>query len=198
MGRAHAPAAGQLMVDARRFRDTLGRFATGVTVITASSGGREHGMTANAFLSLSLDPPLVGVAVGRQTRMHAFLAASGRFGVSVLRQDQEAVARYFVGRPDEAFRVPVRMHRELPLISGAIAWLTAAVVDAREAGDHSLFIGQVDWLDHAEGEPLLFFEGRLFGLEPEPLAGGRMPFSLDIQTAPEIQRRGHTLVADWP
>lgn len=185
-------------IDGRRFRDTLGRFATGVTVVTAAHGDRYHGMTANAFLSVSLDPPLVAISVARSARMHAFLAEARRYGVSVLAEDQEPVARHFAGRQDEAFEVPLRRREGLPLIGGGVAWLTASVVAAHEAGDHTLFVGEVDWLDHADGTPLLFFEGRLFGLEATPLPGRGLPFGLDITSAPEIERQGHTLVADWP
>ena len=185
-------------IDARRFRSTLGRFATGVTVVTAAHGDRHHGMTANAFLSLSLEPPLVGVSVARTARMHAFLEETGRFGVSVLAEDQEAVARHFAGRQDEAFEVPLRRHDGLPLVGGGVAWLTARVTATHAVGDHTLFVGEVDWLDHAEGTPLLFFEGRLFGLEATPLPGRGLPFGLDITSAREIERQGHTLVADWP
>lgn len=185
-------------IDPRRFRDTLGRFATGVTVVTTAHGDHEHGMTANAFVSVSLEPPLVAVSVAKRARMHSLVQGSGRFGVSVLAEDQEAVARHFAGSPDAAIDVPLRRHGNLPLVGGGVAWLTAAVTAAHDAGDHTLFVGEVDWLDDARGTPLLFYEGRLFGLEATPLPGRGLAFPLEITSAPEIQRHGHTLVADWP
>src|SRR2546427_10220698 len=88
-------------VDSRAFRNALGRFATGVTVVTTAVADGVHGMTANAFTSVSLDPPLVLISVGKQARMHAHILQTTRFGVSVLSQDQVAVAWSFAGRPQE-------------------------------------------------------------------------------------------------
>src|SRR2546422_4295934 len=88
-------------VDSRAFRNALGRFATGVTVVTTAVTDGVHGMTANAFTSVSLDPPLVLISVGKQARMHAHILQTTRFGVSVLSQDQVAVAWSFAGRPQE-------------------------------------------------------------------------------------------------
>lgn len=84
-------------IDPRHFRRTLGRFATGVTVVTVARPEGPHGMTANAFLSVSLDPPLVLVSVDRRARMHAYLAEATRYGVSILARDQEIAARHFAG-----------------------------------------------------------------------------------------------------
>src|SRR5947208_1563626 len=85
-------------IAARELRNCLGRFATGVTVVTASHEQRDHGMTANAFTSVSLDPPLVLVAVRNEGRIKPLLEGSGRFAVSVLAEDQEALALHFSGR----------------------------------------------------------------------------------------------------
>src|SRR5256712_11178026 len=91
-------------VDSRAFRTALGRFATGVTVVTTAVADGVHGMTANAFTSVSLDPPLVLISVGKQARMHAHILQTTRFGVSVLSQDQVAVAWNFAGRPQEGLQ----------------------------------------------------------------------------------------------
>src|SRR2546422_5017064 len=88
-------------VDSRAFRNALSRFATGVTVVTTAVADGVHGMTANAFMSVSLDPPLVLISVGKQARMHAHILQTTRIGVSVLSQDQVAVAWSFAGRPQE-------------------------------------------------------------------------------------------------
>src|SRR2546428_1803951 len=91
-------------VDSRAFRTALGRFAAGVTVVTTAGADGVHGMTANAFTSVSLDPPLVLISVGKQARMHAHILQTTRFGVSVLSQDQVAVAWNFAGRPQEGLQ----------------------------------------------------------------------------------------------
>jgi flavin reductase (DIM6/NTAB) family NADH-FMN oxidoreductase RutF len=146
-------------IDPALFRKTLGRFATGVTVISIPHGEHAHGMTANAFLSVSLDPPLVLISVGQRAQMHALLAPGDRYGVSILSEDQELLSRHFGGRPVDWLEVPFIWEQGMPLIRGAVAHLIARVVDAHPAGDHTLFIGQVEYLHAGEGYPLLFYAG---------------------------------------
>jgi flavin reductase (DIM6/NTAB) family NADH-FMN oxidoreductase RutF len=146
-------------IDARRFRRTLGRFATGVTVITTVHGETIHGMTANAFMSVSLDPPLVAIAVDHRARMHRLLGETGRFAVSILAEDQELLARHFGGRPQISGQPRFVWRGGLPLVAGAVAHLVCRVVETVPAGDHTLFIGHVEDLDAREGAPLLFYGG---------------------------------------
>lgn len=89
------------MIDKREFRNTLGRFATGVTIVTAVEEGNVHGMTANAFMSVSLEPPLVLVSIDHKAKMHQILPKTRVYGISILREDQEAVSQHFAGRPME-------------------------------------------------------------------------------------------------
>jgi len=158
-------AAAATSIDPREFRRTLGRFATGVTVITTVRGETVHGMTANAFMSVSLDPPLVAVAVDHRARLHRLLEETGRYGVSILAEDQELLARHFGGRPQVSVAPRFEWHHGLPLIAGAVAHLVCRVVQAVPAGDHTLFIGQVEHLDCREGAPLLFYGGNYRCLE---------------------------------
>jgi flavin reductase (DIM6/NTAB) family NADH-FMN oxidoreductase RutF len=151
------------------FRRTLGMFATGVTVLTTRVGEQVHGMTANAFMSVSLRPPLVLVSVDRRARMNALLHEGRRFGVNVLEAKQADLSDRFAGRarddvPEPAFVV---VH-DTPLIEGALAHLAARVVRSYWGGDHSLFLGQVDYAHYGEGEPLLFHGGRYERLVREP------------------------------
>jgi flavin reductase (DIM6/NTAB) family NADH-FMN oxidoreductase RutF len=184
-------------IDQREFRNCLGRFATGVTVVTATHGEHQHGMTANAFMSGSLDPPLVVVSISHKARIKPLLEASSRFAISVLAEDQEALALHFSGRP-QGLEVAIGFRDELPLIAGAVAHLTCDVENAVESGDHTLFLGRVDWLWYREGRPLTFFGGRFFGLEGAPLDPTEIP-SLDTLSAPRLSSiPGHTLVADYP
>jgi flavin reductase (DIM6/NTAB) family NADH-FMN oxidoreductase RutF len=184
-------------IDPREFRNCLGRFATGVSVVTAVHGEHQHGMTANAFMSVSLDPPLVVVSVSHKARIKPLLEESGRFAVSVLAEDQEPLALHFSGRP-QGLEVAIGLKEELPLIAGAVAHLTCRVENAVDAGDHTLFLGRVEWLWYREGRPLTFYAGRFFGLEGAPLDPIEVP-SLDTVSAPRLGPfPGHTLVADYP
>jgi len=147
--------------ESRLFRQTMGRFATGVTVITTMDEDSVHGMTANAFCSVSLEPPLVLIAVGKRTRMHGLLVQSRRYAVSILSKDQEELARHFAGRSQEGLQVPFVWYQGYPLIEGAITFVTCRVIDMHPAGDHMLYIGQVEHLSFAEEQaPLLFYSGK--------------------------------------
>jgi flavin reductase (DIM6/NTAB) family NADH-FMN oxidoreductase RutF len=148
----------------RRFRDALGTFATGVTVVSTRAGApgdgdeRVHGMTANGFMSVSLEPALVVVSIASGARMCALLHDSGRYGVSVLSREQESVSRHFAGRPAEREIALVEVDG-MPLVAGATTHVIADVVDAHPAGDHTLFIGEVSHFEHSPGEPLIFHSG---------------------------------------
>ncbi|MGH2890782.1 MAG: flavin reductase family protein [Solirubrobacteraceae bacterium] len=142
----------------------MGRFATGVTVVTTAHRQTIHGMTANAFLSVSLRPPLVLVSLGR-CRMSELLPRSGRYGVSVLAGDQEQVAAHFAGQRVSNLEPTFAWEGDLPFVEGALAHVGCRVVDAHPAGDHVLWIGEVEHLSHRDGEPLLFYTGRFGTLE---------------------------------
>ena len=153
--------------DSREFRSTLGLFATGVTVVTAASG-QPHGMTANAFSSVSKDPPMVLVCVDRDAVMHERLCTAGSFAVSVLAAGQEHVARYFANRlrpTGPAQFAPVDWvaggRTGAPLLLGSLAWLECSLQDVFLAGDHSIFVGTVLELSRgAQRDALLFYSGR--------------------------------------
>jgi flavin reductase (DIM6/NTAB) family NADH-FMN oxidoreductase RutF len=143
------------------FRRTLGMFATGVTVLTTRKGESVHGMTANAFMSVSLRPPLVLVSIDRRARMSDLLHEGTRFGVNVLEAGQAALSDHFAGRAGEGAREPqFELVHDTPLVEGALAHLVARVVRSYWGGDHSLFLGQVEFARYGHGEPLLFHGGR--------------------------------------
>ena len=144
---------------ARALRQVMGRFAIGVTVITTIHRDTIHGMTANAFLSVSLRPPLVLVSLGR-CRMGEMLPHTGRYGVSVLAHDQKHFAAHFAAQQASPVEPTFEWHQGLPLLEGALAQLVCRVVDVHTAGDHELWIGEVEHLHHRDGEPLLFYTGR--------------------------------------
>jgi flavin reductase (DIM6/NTAB) family NADH-FMN oxidoreductase RutF len=152
----------------QEFRKALGRFASGITVITVAKedGVGIHGMTANSFTSVSLVPPQILVCVGDKARALELLHAAGRFGVTVLREDQQPLSDYFAyGQQDpaEGERIGVRFRRserDTPLLEGGLATLDCKVVGAHVSGDHTVFIGEVEEMSWTEGNPLLYFEGQ--------------------------------------
>jgi len=151
------------------FRKTLGMFATGVTVLTTRVGEQVHGMTANAFMSVSLRPPLVLVSIDRRARMGAHLHEGTRFGVSVLEAKQTGLSDRFAGRvADDPPEATFEIVHETPLVEGALAHLVARVVRSYWGGDHSLFLGQVEFARYGAGRPLLFHGGRYERLIEDP------------------------------
>jgi flavin reductase (DIM6/NTAB) family NADH-FMN oxidoreductase RutF len=148
-------------VAAMDFRRTLGMFATGVTVITTKRGEQVHGMTANAFMSVSLQPPLILISVDRRAKMNAMLYEGAHYGVSVLEERQTAISDRFAGRTTDDGAEPVfELVQETPLVQDALANLVARVVRCYWGGDHSLFLGQVEYARYGDGTPLLFHGGR--------------------------------------
>lgn len=155
------------------FRKALGYFATGVTVITVDYEGEIQGMTANAFASVSLDPLLVLVCVDQRARTHAHLHARKRFGVNILSQTQRRISEYYartVRTHEEAEReAGARFERTAhgtPVLQGALAYLECRLHTAQNAGDHTIFIAEVEDLVVHEGDPLLFFRGEYRGIGP--------------------------------
>jgi Conserved protein/domain typically associated with flavoprotein oxygenases, DIM6/NTAB family len=145
----------------------MGAFATGVTIITVDLEGEVHGMTANAFASVSLDPMLVLVCVDHSTRTHAHLHAKKRFGINVLGADQRAISEYY-SRPErehdsaeeKAGAKFDRTQHGTPMLHGSLAYLECRLHSAEVAGDHTIFIAEVEDAIVREGEPLLFFRGK--------------------------------------
>ncbi len=172
------------------FRRTLGMFATGVTVITTQAGDQVHGMTANAFMSVSLRPPLVVISVDRRAKMHALLHEGRRYGISVLADEQRALSDRFAGRTGEGTEeVEFDIVHETPLLRGALAHLVSRVVRSNWGGDHSLFVGQVEYARYGEGQPLLFHGGRYEHLvERVPVFSSLPPEILDAITSQGDER----------
>jgi flavin reductase len=149
------------------FREVLGQFATGVTVVTAERApGQVHGMTANSFTSVSLRPLLILICVAHQAQLLALIQKQRRFGVSILREDQQALSEYFaqtVESPETEVRLGIRYRwtkTGIPLLEDALGHLACNVVSEHLAGDHTVFIGQVESLDVGEGKPLLYLRGQ--------------------------------------
>jgi flavin reductase (DIM6/NTAB) family NADH-FMN oxidoreductase RutF len=149
-------------VDPADFRRALGQFATGVTVVTTREpGGRPLGLTANAFCSVSLNPPQVLVCVGCYSETHTGFRDFGFFGVSVLSEDQEDISRDFARPGDIKFdRVTlVPGTYGVLLVAGALAHIECRVAAAHPAGDHTIYLGEVVRLAVFPGRPLLYHDG---------------------------------------
>jgi flavin reductase (DIM6/NTAB) family NADH-FMN oxidoreductase RutF len=158
------------------FRRTLGMFATGVTVLTTLKGESVHGMTANAFMSVSLQPPLVLVSIDRRARMSDLLHEGTQFGVNVLEAAQSGLSDHFAGRATDGTPEPLfELVHDTPLVEGALAHLVARVARSYWGGDHSLFLGQVEFARYGEGEPLLFHGGRYERLVRDPHVFSQLP-----------------------
>lgn len=151
--------------DARALRDACGSFATGVTVISTTTEDGDHGMTANAFMSVSLDPPLVSISLDRKSRMRDRVRRSGRYAVSILPREMEHVAMHFAGRHNPELTGIFSRWNDMPVVPGAAVIFLTEVEQEVEAGDHTLFIGRVTHLERApEATPLLFCGGRFASL----------------------------------
>ncbi len=155
------------------FRKVMGHFVTGVTVVTAFDGAQPFGITVNALSSVSLEPPLVMVALDRRRFLTPIVRAAGRYAVCILSEDQQALSDCFAGAAVEPGRdafCGAAWHEGatgLPLIDGAIATLECTVVETFSAGDHDLFIGRVDALanEHHHPMPLLYYRRRYLRIE---------------------------------
>ncbi|HEX2050559.1 MAG TPA: flavin reductase family protein [Actinomycetota bacterium] len=141
-------------------KDALRKFASGVTVVTVSCDGELHGMTATAFASVSLDPPLVLVCLERSTHTHGYVTRAGSFVVNVLTSQQEDVARAFAVHGAKSFDGlgPRRGVGGAPLLDGALAWIECEVSEVVRAGDHDVVFGTVVACDARSGRPLLYFD----------------------------------------
>ena len=155
--------AGRVPVSLEQFRKTLGQWASGVTIVTARQGERVHGMTVSAFCSVSLDPPLVLVCADKTSDTHGVIREVGVFAVSLLAQGQEELSNRFAREGDEDRRFEGLECRAgatgCPHIPGAAAALDCRVVQAVDAGDHVVYIGEVMEASAFDRPPLLYFGG---------------------------------------
>jgi flavin reductase (DIM6/NTAB) family NADH-FMN oxidoreductase RutF len=154
-------------VDPARFRQLLGRFATGVTVITVDDpDGNPAGMTANTLVSVSLDPPLISVCIDHTADMHRTLGQATRFTVNILAADQEAISRRFAELGTRRFEGIgfSRTDRGGIVLDGVLAHLECERMAEYPTGDHSIYIGRVVGGSTREGEPLLYYRGGYAGL----------------------------------
>jgi flavin reductase (DIM6/NTAB) family NADH-FMN oxidoreductase RutF len=158
------------MIDTETFRAVLGRFASGITIITARDGdGQDHGMTVSAFTSLSLNPTLVLVCIAHDASMHPLMLEHPTFGINILSSDQEAYSRRFAAEEDDRFDgiAYTRGQNGVVLLTDALAHMECRVAHHYDAGDHTIFVAEIDRAEATtgEGRPLLYYRGGYAQLE---------------------------------
>ena len=152
-------------MDTRAYRDTIGQFATGVTVVTSNVDGQLHGMTANAVSSVSLDPLLLLVCVDRGAKCYQQIEKAGAFGVNILAADQEELSNLFArsSEPSDDLGAPCQLDEHgVPLLEGCMAHFSCELHEILDGGDHGIFLGRVraGGIDRDDAAPLLYFRGR--------------------------------------
>jgi flavin reductase (DIM6/NTAB) family NADH-FMN oxidoreductase RutF len=157
-------------MDSDTFRSVLGRFASGVTILTArDASGADHGMTVSAFCSLSLEPPLVLFCIDRAASMHGLLVSDPptACGVSILSSNQEAWSRRFADETEQRFdgMAYSRGEHGVVLLDDALAHLECTIVQRLEGGDHTIFIARLNRAEPRHGRPLLYYRGGYAQLE---------------------------------
>ena len=154
--------------DAAKFRQVLGHFPTGVTVITAMSDGQPAGMAVGSFASLSLEPAQVLFCAGSTSTTWPKIRDAGSFCVNILAEDQEALCRDFAVSGGDKF-AGIGWHRAgngAPVLDGVLAWLECDLLVTHDAGDHELVIGGVQDMGVSRGRPLLYYRGGFGRFEP--------------------------------
>jgi flavin reductase (DIM6/NTAB) family NADH-FMN oxidoreductase RutF len=161
------PQGNRPPLDSRNFCQVCGKFATGITVATVlDADGAPHGMTANSFTSVSLNPPLILFCVDNDCNLLGLFRNHSHFGINILAEGQEALSNRFARRGEDRFSA-VEWEpgaTGVPLIPGALGHLECALVEAVSAGDHYIFIGEVVRCECREGEPLVYYGSRYRGL----------------------------------
>lgn len=157
-----------MLMNERLFRDAMGRFATGITVVSMYENDKPIGMTVNAFMSVSLDPMLLAVSIDEKASMYDKLKKGISFGVSMLSENQKDLSLYFARQkdlPEEAIEFVDQSG--VPVIKDALANVSCEVVDVVKAGDHLIFIGKVSDITVNEGEPIIYYGSKYRYLKVE-------------------------------
>ena len=159
-------------VDDADFRAVLGRFATGVTVVTTSKDGRPAGITVNAFTSVSLDPPLVLICIDRTSYVHDLMKETGVFAANILTDEQMALSNCFARRSEERLRgfcnAPYHIAATgAPILDDCLGFVDCRIVGVYPGGDHSIFVGQVVALSASDDAPLLYYRGKYIRMEAD-------------------------------
>lgn len=148
------------------FRDAMGKFATGITVVTTEHEEEIIGMTVNAFMSISLDPHLIAVSIGENASMYEKLQQTKKFGVSILAEEQKDLSMIFAKQKDKDQEIDYVRQDNIPVINDSLVTLSCHVKEMVKAGDHMIFIAEVTEFVINEGEPILYADGEYRLLQP--------------------------------
>ncbi|QCJ42115.1 flavin reductase [Bacillus sp. S3] len=154
-------------MDDRQFRNAMGKFATGITVVAVEVDGNIHGMTANAFMSVSLNPKLVVVSIAEKAHMLEKIRQSRTFSVNILSGDQQDMSMIFAGQVKDHQEVVFERLNGVPVLPNALAQISCEVTNAYVEGDHTLFIGKVTDIQMKDSDPLIYYSGNYRRLAEE-------------------------------
>lgn len=147
-------------LDPTLFRKSVSLFSTGIVVISVEEDeGKVHGMTINSFTSISLDPPTVLISL-KPGKTHRCISRGGRFGASILRDEQQPYSAHFSGRPQESLKPDFLTRDRLPTLRNCLAWFECAVIEKVQVHDHTLFVAEVTACGNEDGSPLMFYASR--------------------------------------
>lgn len=158
---------GHYMIDERLFRDAMGKFATGITIVSMNDEGKNIGMTVNAFMSISLNPKLIAVSIDENASMYDKLCNTEKFGVSILKENQQDFSMIYARQKEKDREIEFIDLDGVPVLKEALATLSCKVTNKVKAGDHVIIIAEVTDLTVDEGLPLLYFGGKYRKVLPE-------------------------------
>ena len=154
-------------MDNRVFRDAMGKFATGITVVTTEYKNKVMGMTVNAFMSVSLEPKLIAISIDEKATMYSKLQETKKFGVSILKEEQQELSMIFAKQIIKKRDIDFIKNGGIPVIKDSLATISCHIKDTIKAGDHMLFIAEVIGLTIDEGEPILYSGGSYRTIQPK-------------------------------
>jgi flavin reductase (DIM6/NTAB) family NADH-FMN oxidoreductase RutF len=152
-------------MDDRLFRDAMGKFATGITVVTADYNNEIIGMTVNAFMSISLDPKLIAISIDENASMYDKLLEVKKFGVSILKEEQKEVSMIFAKQIEQEHEIDYHHQDGIPVIEKSLVTLSCHVKEMVSAGDHMIFIAEVSGIAINEGQPLIYASSKYQSLK---------------------------------
>lgn len=147
-------------MDDRKFRDAMGKFTTGITIVSTVYNDEIMAMTVNAFMSVSLDPKLIAISIDKKARLYYKLVETKKFGLSILSENQKEIAMIYAKQREKDREIPFVMQHSVPVIENAISTLSCHVKDTFLAGDHKIYIAEVTDIKMNEAEPVLFYGGK--------------------------------------
>lgn len=154
-------------MEERLFRDAMGKFATGITIVSIHDHGNNIGMTVNAFMSISLNPKLIAISIDERASMYHKLKQTEKFGVSILSEEQKDYSMIFARQKEKDRDISFFDQDGVPVLENALATLSCKVKEKVKAGDHLIYIAEVTDLAVQEGSPVLYFDGNYRQIEKE-------------------------------